>query len=104
MSKCLSADVNAGLDPTFKDVMESRNAAKLNYGAVVTKYTGSRGKSSTNDAHAEFMAKIRNIFDGFKEKESEGKASVYMPLVDFYKEYVEKEKENKWLNSKAWTK
>lgn len=62
-SKCLSADVNAGLDPTFKDVMESKNAAKLNYGAVITKYTGARGKSGTSDASAEYVAYVRNMLD-----------------------------------------
>ena len=62
-SKCLSADVNAGLDPTFKDVMEPKNAAKLNYGAVITKYTGSRGKSGTSDASAEYVAEIRAMLD-----------------------------------------
>lgn len=62
-SKCLSADVNAALDPTFKDVMEPKNAAKLNYGAVVTKYTGARGKSSTSDASAEYVAEIRAMLD-----------------------------------------
>lgn len=62
-SKCLSADVNAGMDPTFKDVMEARNAAKLNYGAVITKYTGARGKSGTSDASAEFVAYVRNMLD-----------------------------------------
>ncbi|MBO5909093.1 MAG: aminopeptidase [Clostridia bacterium] len=62
-SKCLSADVNAALDPTFPDVMEKRNAAKINYGAVITKYTGSRGKSGTSDASAEFVGWIRKILD-----------------------------------------
>ena len=62
-SECLSADVNAGFDPTYPSVHDKRNAAFINKGIVVTKYTGSRGKSSTNDAHAEFMAKIRNLFD-----------------------------------------
>ena len=62
-SKCLSADVNAGVDPTFKDVMEHKNAAKLNYGAVVTKYTGGGGKSSTSDASAEYVAYVRNMLD-----------------------------------------
>lgn len=62
-SKCLSADVNAGLDPTFQDVMERRNASRLNYGVVVTKYTGARGKSGTSDASAEYMAEIRNLLD-----------------------------------------
>ena len=62
-SKCLSADVNAGMDPTFKDVMEAKNAAKLNYGAVITKYTGARGKSGTSDASAEYVAYVRNMLD-----------------------------------------
>ncbi len=47
-----------------------------------------KGGGGSGDVHTKY---IRNIFDGFKEKESEGKVSVYMPLVDFYKEYVEKE-------------
>lgn len=62
-SKCLSADVNAGFDPTFPGVFEKRNASFLNKGIVVTKYTGARGKSSTNDASAEFMGEIRSLLD-----------------------------------------
>ena len=62
-SKCLSADVNAGMDPTFQSVMEKRNASFLNYGVVVTKYTGARGKSGTSDASAEYMAYVRNMLD-----------------------------------------
>lgn len=62
-SKCLSADVNAANDPTFPDVLEKRNAAKLNYGVVITKYTGSRGKGSTSDASAEYMSEIRTMLD-----------------------------------------
>ena len=62
-SKCLSADVNAATDPTFQDVVERKNAAYLNYGVVVTKYTGARGKSSTSDASAEYVAEIRNMLD-----------------------------------------
>lgn len=62
-SKCLSADVNAGIDPTFQDVMERRNASFLNYGVVVTKYTGARGKSGTSDASAEYVAEIRSMLD-----------------------------------------
>ena len=65
-SKCLSADVNAALDPTFKDVSEPKNAARLNYGAVVTKYTGARGKSGTSDASAEYVAQIRSMLDSAK--------------------------------------
>lgn len=62
-SQCLSADVNAAMDPTFQDVMERRNAAFLNYGVVITKYTGARGKSSTSDASAEYVGKIRAMLD-----------------------------------------
>ena len=62
-SKCLSADVNAGFDPTFPDVLEARNCAYVNKGVVVTKFTGSRGKSGTSDANAEFVAEIRSLFD-----------------------------------------
>ncbi|NLK70069.1 MAG: aminopeptidase [Clostridiales bacterium] len=62
-SECLSADVNAAFDPTFPDVLEKRNAAYINYGVVVTKFTGSRGKAGTSDASAEFVGKIRKIFN-----------------------------------------
>ncbi|MBE6766949.1 MAG: aminopeptidase [Ruminococcaceae bacterium] len=62
-SKCLSADVNAAYDPTYPDVMEKRNASFVNRGAVITKYTGARGKSSTNDASAEFVGFVRNLLD-----------------------------------------
>lgn len=62
-SKCLSADVNAGFDPTFPEVMEARNSCYLNHGVVVTKYTGAGGKSGTNDATAEFMAEVTNLLD-----------------------------------------
>ena len=62
-SKCLSADVNAATDPTFQDVMERRNASFVNYGVVITKYTGSRGKSGTSDASAEYVAQVRAMLD-----------------------------------------
>ncbi len=62
-SVCLSADVNAAFDPTFSDVLERRNAAYINKGICITKYTGSRGKSSTNDASAELMGRVRNMLD-----------------------------------------
>lgn len=62
-SRCLSADVNAALDPTFQDVMEKRNACQINRGVCVTKYTGSRGKSGTSDASAEYVAQIRGMLD-----------------------------------------
>lgn len=62
-SECLSADVNAAVDPTFPDVTEIRNASKINYGVVATKFTGSRGKSGTSDASAEFVGRVRRLFD-----------------------------------------
>ena len=62
-SKCLSADVNAAYDPTFPEVLDKRNCAFLNYGVCVTKYTGSRGKSGSSEATAEFVAEVRNVFD-----------------------------------------
>jgi aspartyl aminopeptidase len=62
-SAALSADVNAGLDPNFEDVMEKNNAARLGCGVVLTKYTGSGGKKGANDAHAEYMARVRRIFN-----------------------------------------
>lgn len=62
-SKCLSADVNAAFDPTYADVFETNNSCHLNYGTVLTKYTGSGGKFDASDASAEFMAEIRNILN-----------------------------------------
>ncbi len=62
-SKCLSADVNACFDPNFGEVYESRNSCYINKGVVVTKFTGAGGKSSTNDASAEFCGEVRRIFD-----------------------------------------
>jgi len=62
-SKVLSADVGAGLNPTFKDAQEKHNAAKLGYGVVIERYTGSGGKYLTNETTAEFTAEIRRIFN-----------------------------------------
>ena len=62
-SKCLSADVNACFDPNFGEVYESRNAAFINKGVAVTKFTGGGGKSSTNDANAEYVAYVRKILN-----------------------------------------
>ena len=57
-SLCLSSDVNAAYDPTFSDVFEAGNSSYINKGCVLTKYTGARGKSGSNDASAETMAKV----------------------------------------------
>ena len=63
-SVCLSADVNAAFDPIYPEVFEKKNAAMINRGVVLTKYTGSRGKSGTSDASAELMARVRRLMDG----------------------------------------
>ena len=62
-SMCLSADVNAGYDPNYADVLERQNATYLSHGAGVTKFTGARGKSGSSDASAEFMGYVRKLFD-----------------------------------------
>ena len=62
-SACLSSDVNAAYDPTFESVFEANNSCYLNHGCVLTKYTGARGKYSSSDASAEFMAKVIDIMD-----------------------------------------
>ena len=62
-SKALSSDVTVAIDPIFKGVNDSQNAAQLNYGIVITKYTGSGGKYSTNDADAEFVGEIRQLLN-----------------------------------------
>ncbi len=60
-SKCLSADVSAAYDPNFADVFEKQNTPLLGCGAVFTKFTGSGGKSGTNDANAEYIAELRGL-------------------------------------------
>ena len=63
-SNMLSSDVSAGSDPLYSSVdSPNGNQARIGYGLTINKYTGSRGKSSSNDANAEFLAKVRNIFD-----------------------------------------
>ena len=62
-SQCLSADVTAAFDPTFSDVNDRRNCSYLNYGVCMMKFTGSRGKSGSSDASAEFVGKMRTLFD-----------------------------------------
>ena len=63
-SFCISADVCNAYDPTFWDVSEypNRNGARANYGVGICKFTGSRGKSGSNDASAEVIGKLRRIF------------------------------------------
>lgn len=62
-SMALSSDVSAAYDPNFPSVMEKKNSAYFGKGLVFNKYTGARGKSGSNDASAEYMAKVRAIMD-----------------------------------------
>ena len=65
-SSMLSSDVSAGYDPLYASCFEEKNAAFLGQGMVFNKYTGSRGKSGSNDANAEYIGRIRGILE--KEK------------------------------------
>lgn len=61
-SRCLSADVTAGYDPSFAQVYEKMNAAIISAGTCMNKFTGAGGKSSSSDASAEFVGEIRRAF------------------------------------------
>lgn len=62
-SHALSADVNAAVDPNYPDVWEKMNNSFLANGVVLTKFTGSRGKSGSSDANPEFMGRVRRLFE-----------------------------------------
>ena len=62
-SRAISGDVNGAYDPDYPEVHEKANAAKLGYGVCVTKFTGSRGKASASEAHAEYMGWIRRLLN-----------------------------------------
>ena len=62
-SRVISADVDGGFDPTFPSAYENYNASRLGYGVCICKYGGARGKSSSSEAPAEFVADIRRIFE-----------------------------------------
>ncbi len=62
----LSSDVSAGYDPLYANCFEAKNAAFLGKGMVFNKFTGSRGKSGSNDANAEYIGKIRGILENNK--------------------------------------
>ena len=59
---CLSADVTAGFDPDFAEAFEKNNAALMNHGVAMNKFTGARGKSGSNDASCEYIGHLRRIF------------------------------------------
>lgn len=62
-SKCLSADVTAGYDPAFASAFEEMNVGFVNHGVAMNKFTGARGKSGSNDASAEYIGYLRQVFD-----------------------------------------
>ena len=62
----LSSDVSAAFDPNYPEVMEKNNSAYFGKGLTFNKYTGARGKSGSNDANAEYIARIRRVFDEAK--------------------------------------
>lgn len=61
--RMLSSDVSAGYDPAYAGVFETKNSAFLGKGLVFNKYTGARGKSGSNDASAEYVARVRRVMD-----------------------------------------
>jgi len=63
-TRALSADVNGALDPDYQEVHEKNNAARLGYGICITKFTGSGGKSGSSDASAEYVGRVRRLFNG----------------------------------------
>jgi len=65
-SRAISADVDAGMHPLFKEVYEKQNAARLGHGVVICKFGGSRGKSGANDASAEYVGEIRRLLNKHK--------------------------------------
>lgn len=62
-SECMSADVGAAFDPSYKEVFETKNCAHFGYGTIITKYTGRAGKSSSSDASSEFVDKVTRLLD-----------------------------------------
>ena len=62
-SRMLSSDVSSAFDPTYASSFDKKNVAYLGHGMVFNKFTGSKGKSGSNDANAEYLAFIRKIMD-----------------------------------------
>ena len=62
-SRMLSSDVSAAYDPLYSDVFEKRSAALMSKGISFNKFTGSRGKSGSNDANAEYVGRLRKVMD-----------------------------------------
>ena len=72
-TQVLSADVDAAFDPTFSNAFDNKNASRLGCGMCICKYGGSRGKSGSSEAPAEFVAEVRRVFEnaGVKYMSSE---------------------------------
>jgi len=62
-SMCLSADVTAGFDPAYASAFEEMNVGYVGKGVTMNKFTGARGKSGSNDAHAEYIAYLRSVLE-----------------------------------------
>ena len=62
-STMISSDVGAAYDPMYADVYDKKSSSFFGNGLVIKKHTGSRGKSGSNDANAEYIAKLRRVFD-----------------------------------------
>lgn len=62
-SRMLSSDVSMAYDPLYSDRFEKKNSAKIGHGLSIKKFTGARGKSHANDANAEYLGLLRNMFD-----------------------------------------
>ncbi|MDR3153389.1 MAG: aminopeptidase [Deltaproteobacteria bacterium] len=91
-SHAVSADVEAGVDPTFKEVSDEMNSAKVTFGPAVVRYTGGAAKYGASEAGAEYMAKIRAVYDGdgviwqsslLGKQEEGGGGTVAMNFADF---------------------
>ncbi|MDR1039277.1 MAG: aminopeptidase [Deltaproteobacteria bacterium] len=91
-SSCLSADVECATDPTFKEIADDLNSARMTFGPCVTRYTGGAGKYGASEAGAEYMAKIRAVYDNagviwqsslIGKQEEGGGGTVAQDLADF---------------------
>jgi aspartyl aminopeptidase len=123
-SRAISADVEAAVDPTFKEVHDDLNSGWLGYGPCVVRYTGGAGKYGASEARAEYMAQIRRIFDEAsviwqstllgKQEQGGGGTVAYLlayhglsivdcgpPLLSMHSPFEISSKADVWMNIKA---
>ena len=93
-SKMLSSDVSAAYDPMYAEAFEKRSSAFFGKGLVFNKFTGSRGKSGSNDANAEYLAQIRRVME-------EGEVAFQFAALGKVDEAVYKRQEC-WLPPGPW--